>query len=1273
MILITENKLHSWVRANSKEAEGLIVELVWRLVATSCPKPLERRFPLGDSIGQQGPDGILNVNVGYNPFVPDGHSHWEVGTGKGARDKATSDYKRLTTDPNTAVPESVRANSSFIFVTPLSGSYDWKFTWKPEDQASWVKTRREKNEWRDVRVIDGTQLTDWVHQFPAVEMWLASRTFGLPEHDIDIPELRWKLLSSYGGSHPLTPEVFLVGRDMARGKLRKFLANGMGILNLKTRFPNEAVDFVCAYLASLDDDPRVDIAGRTLIVSSLDAWDTLCNHAGKLILVADPSLDLSGDKGSRAVRAAQQKGHILITCNTTSPPNQGDILLPSPPWHELEGKLRAAGYSGGHAERLARRSNGNLSSMLRLLQGVSSSPEWSNGPNAPRLAMAVLLGSWTESSNADRDVVSKVTGMDYSAWITKAREFAPTPEIPLVHHEGDWKFTLRYEGWLNLGSHLYDEHLDRILSAAVAVLSEKDPQFELPPDKRYMAQVWKKVPMHSHALRKGIAETLALIGSHPEVLESCSAGKPEYAVRQAVKQILHGTDWVRWASLGNLLSSLAEASPDEFLKAVEHGLRRNPSPFDELFRQEKSGPFGRNYISGLLWALEALAWDNQYLLRVCAILGELGRRDPGGNWGNRPIESLKTILLPWLPQTTAAAEKRSAAMRTLQRDYPEIAWELLSSFMPNQTESSTPTNRPFWRDTVLETWDGTVTMREYWDEVSDYVDMLVEMVEDEPMKTGDIVELLDDLPNGAFEKAIAHLSSDVVANLPEEQRNDLWTKLVLLSRRHRAYPDADWALSDASVSQIENVAAKLAPKKHSSLHKMLFDEYDLHLYENTDDWRKVDEARTERRRTAVEEILDQGGLEEVILFAGEVEEPHAVGLALADIGDNSIDMSLLPFRLEDEDDKLAAFIRGYVWRRRYKEGWEWVDGLDVTNWTARQTGRLLSCLPFSVDTWERVNSLLGSTEDEYWNTTVANPYDPDCDISLAVEKLLTHGRPKAALLCLRKQAFDKHRLDPDQAIDALLKWQSLSQESVRIDSYTVVRIMGALQDDPETNQERLIEVEWVNLALFDDRRIGSPKTLESGMAIDPDLFCKIADIVYPLEEVEPSSDEDHLMIQAQYRNTWRLLYNWKIPPGTQPDGTFKPEEFKMWLQKVEARYDAGGIRDLALQKIGQVLAHAPPDPDGLWIHHEVARALNDVSAEIMLEGFRVGMFNRRGSHFIDWTGAQEESLAENFDQKAEVVENEGYVRFAAELRRIAEDYRLEAKQIRARAKGMEEN
>lgn len=92
---------------------------------------------------------------------------------------------------------------------------------------------------------------------------------------------------------------------------------------------------------------------------------------------------------------------------------------------------------------------------------------------------------------------------------------------------------------------------------------------------------------------------------------------------------------------------LAEANPDEFLSAVENALSLSPCPFEELLAREGSGAFwGNNYLIGLLYSLEVLAWDAEYLIRVCMILGELASRDPGGNWSRRPSKSLSAILLP---------------------------------------------------------------------------------------------------------------------------------------------------------------------------------------------------------------------------------------------------------------------------------------------------------------------------------------------------------------------------------------------------------------------------------------------------------------------------------------------------------------------------------------------------------------------------------------------------------------------------------------------------
>ena len=151
--LITENQLDQWVRSNAREAQGAVVELIWRLVLAACPYAKDRRFPLGDSIGQHGPDGILDVYVGFDPFVPEGYSLWEIGTGLNPREKATSDYQKLTE----SVPAEIRKVATFIFITPLSGLKNWEYTWKKNEQAKWIEAHQKDRKWKDIRVIDGTR------------------------------------------------------------------------------------------------------------------------------------------------------------------------------------------------------------------------------------------------------------------------------------------------------------------------------------------------------------------------------------------------------------------------------------------------------------------------------------------------------------------------------------------------------------------------------------------------------------------------------------------------------------------------------------------------------------------------------------------------------------------------------------------------------------------------------------------------------------------------------------------------------------------------------------------------------------------------------------------------------------------------------------------------------------------------------------------------------------------------------------------------------------
>ncbi len=1262
-MLVTENQLDEWVRGNARDAQGVIVELVWRLVAASCPKPRERRFPLGDSIGQHGPDGVLDVDLALDPFVPEGRSYWEVGAGLKARDKATQDYKDLTA----AVPKEVRIETTFVFVTPLSGRRDWEHTWKEDAQAIWLEDRRTRAEWKDVRIIDGTKLIDWVHQFPAAELWLAQKILNVPVEHIEIPEQYWSVVRSIGEPPPLTPDLFLVNRDEAISKLKEVFDGNTMQLRLTTHYPDQVVDFVSAYLASLDNESRVDAVGRCLIVSGVDSWNTICSRYRNLILIADAALDLSGSTGIKLIQKARRAGHaVIFGAPHGGIPDSTSVPLPMPRSHQVQAALEEAGYTEERARTLAQRSDGNLGSLLRLLQNLSTMPEWAERSDAAELAIAMILGSWSEESDEDRTVVEILSGKGYGEWIGKMREIALCPATPLIQRDGSWKFIPRYEGWYALGPRLFDEYLERLKDVAVSVLREKDPQFELPSEERYAASIHGKVLLHSRILRNGLAETLALLGSHPKALTSCSVGKAEAVAVMAVRAILDDADWVLWASVNDLLPLLAEAAPGEFLDAVEKALQMDPCPFDEVFAQEGDGIFGANYMTGLLWALETLAWDEDHLSRVVVCLGELAAHDPGGQWTNRPINSLTTIFLPWLPQTCAPIAKRVAAVRTLLNELPEIGWKLLISLLPQHHSVSFGTRRPAWRAIIPDDWRQGVTHREYWEQVSAYAELAISQAKKDISKLAEIIDYMENLPQPAYEQLLEHLRSDTLMAMPEAERLHIWNKLVDLVRKHRKYADARWAMKPEQVDKIASVADQLAPDVPFFRHQRLFSERDFDLYDEKGNYEEQREKLEKRRQEAVGEVAAGGGTEAVLAFARAVQSPWGVGIAYGAVASLDADDAVLPNLLESEERSLAQFVGGFIWGRFRNRGWEWVDSIDASRWTPAQIGQFLSFLPFTSETWQRAKSLLGEDQSSYWNKTSANPYEADTSLELAIDHLIDHRRPYAAIRCLYRMLHNKQPLHKEQAIRALLEAFRSSESPHSMDVYEIVEIIKALQYDPDTNPDDLFKVEWAYLPLLTKHHNASPKLLSRRLAVDPGFFCEIIRLVFRSRKEDRSDEEVTEERKNIATNAYRLLSEWRIPPGLRENGSYDGNALKVWLDAVKKKCAETGHLEIAMTVVGHVLIHVPADPDGLWIHHSAAAVLNAKDAEDIRDGFRTELFNSRGVHTVDPTGKPERELAAKYRTQAEAVEGAGYHRLATTLRELADTYEREAERVSRR-------
>lgn len=889
------------------------------------------------------------------------------------------------------------------------------------------------------------------------------------------------------------------------------------------------------------------------------------------------------------------------------------------------------------------------------------------------VAFAMLLGAWDESVENDKRAAEKLSSTPYDEWIVKLRNIVIQPKASLVQKNHKWKVIKRLELWKSHGPRIFDEHLDRFKEIVVNVLREPDPKFELPKEEHFAARVRGKIPLHSESLRNGLSESLALLGSHPKALSSCSLHKPEAIAAYCVREVLENADWVVWASLNDVLPLLAEASPNEFLSAIEKKLNNKQGEiFRSVFGMEGGGFGGWNYMTGTLWGLEIIAWHPDYLARAVVLLGQLAELDPGGNWANRPINSLTTIFLPWLPQTTATIEKRMLAVKALLRECPRVGWKLLLTLLPNTNQITTGSQKPKWQEFIpkdqiekMSSGDFKITNKDYFEQIGIYSTLAVQNAKDDIERLEELIDRLDNLPKSAYLDILNHLSSAIVVTLPEDKRLHIWEALTGFVSKHRKFSDANWALPAAEIDKIAGVADLLQPSSPSLIHRRLFGSHELDLYEEKGNYEEQRQKMEKRRIKAVEEIFEASGIEGIVNFSKSVELPRDVGFALGSSSQANQDAFFLPTKLTTEEAYLKDLTYGYLWNRFHTMGWEWADKLNISDWTDQQKAAFFVDLPFVTETWRRVKELLGKNESLYWKFADARPYRLKEELREAVKKLLQYGRPRAAIQCLKWMLYEKINISIDQVYQALFDIPTLEEPQTSLAQYEITELIEWLQNNPQADEKILSDIEWIYIRLLDHHFGHTPKTLERRLANDPIFFCEIIKTAFRSEK--PQNNPKELTEDAKQLATlaYELLFKWQTAPGTKLDGSFDTMALKNWLKEVKNSCESSGHLKIALQQVGKVLAHSKPDPDGLWIHKTAAEVLNEKDAEEMRSGFCIERYNMRGV-FWGTEGRAEKEIAQSYREKADAVDKEGYFRFATSLRNMAASYDRDAEREASR-------
>lgn len=1254
---VTEVDLEAW--ASTLAARSRLPHLIRRLVYASTDSLVRIRFPAGEGVQRPEWDGIAETKA-ESIFVPGGTSGWELGVDQDPRRKAEEVYQQRTKD----ALGLEKSETTFVFVTPR------KWTQK----RKWCQEKNNLRVWKEVRAYDSADLEEWLETAPGVDAWFATIIGKRPQGLTDLEE-HWANLAALTDPN-LSPEVFLTSRQQEIKAFEEWLKTPPSALVMEARSPAEVMDFLAAYLAKPPSEQQEEISARALVIEEKETWRAVSASGKRLVLIPHPSFGIEPELVAEAVRAGH---HVVLSSNRFSNERFQKLTLPRAYEFDLQNVLVACGFSREKAEKAAKESGGSMTVLKRLLARFpgTTEPEWSRAPQATHLVPFILAGSWDEDSEGDRLMLEQLSGQHYDQLRSLAEQTLTLPDSPLLKVLSRWSLVSREDSWFLLSRGIGTQHVENLEKVTLKVLTETNPALELPPDKRWQAAWQKKIPAYTETLRTGVSETLVLLAGRPERLSV--PRDLELRVQALVKAVLNGADWKRWTSLSRQLSLLAEASPDAFLDAVESDLNSDSPALFTLFEGRGDAFFTSHPHTGLLWALETLAWSTQHLPRVAGILARLVESAPKVSIGNSPMNSLREIFLPWYPQTSAPVESRIKVLDNLLKRYPQTAWALLLQLLPNIHSASTPTSRPSWRDWAVERSKG-VTNSEYWQQVIACAQRLIAQAGTNVPRCLQLIKHFDHFPETVHKEAIAHLASTNTSDLDKEARREITEALRETVHKHRRFAEADWALPADTVNQLDNLRKEFEPQDVIAKNAWLFGPHWDVLEEMHEESPGAQESKLLAARTkALQEIFGAQGLAGIFSLVDLAKAPEEVGVVSGKASIALPETEILPKLLLSENDQRRRFARGYAYGCASIKGTSWIDGLPLRDWSVADAGEFLLLLQFDDYAWSKVTRLGEAVEEYYWSRVYSFCHGATNEgLDFVIAMLLKYHRPFQACHVLMMALHQKScEIDPNTVLEVLERGlkdgaAELRRRNDRV-GYEVENLITWLQkatsaEDSKIDENRVAGVEWGYQGLLFGTR-ASPVTLHRMLQRSPEFFAEVLGAIFRSKNEEPNPDRTPSdQEKARAETAYRLLHSWRDLPGQGKDGHVDADALMAWIKTARQLCKQQGRLEVCDSQLGNLFAHSLAEADGSWPCIAVRDAIEEVEGDDLIRGFEIGIYNKRGTYMKSQTegGAQEWNLSRKYQGWAEACTID-WPRTARSLRSVASKYENEARREDATA------
>lgn len=1257
---ITARDIERWVDRNI-EARQLLPVLIRRLASTTGVDIEKIDFPGYDNSERSGWDGFI-IAASASGWVPAGRSGWEFGCNADPQKKANDDFKNRR-----GIADQEKADTTYVQVSPRNWS----------GKEKWAAERRAEGAWKDVIALDASDLEQWMEHSVATQIWFG-RKIGKPVDARALPDY-WDWWA--GATSPaISPKIFESSIAQFAAKIISWLDNP----GLERPFVVAAAskEEACAFIAAAaqSDNRLIRLFDQGAFVESAKMTrDLMRMPSGVIPITTTPEAEAELVSSHKVPRHA-----IVVTELNSVLRDEPDIRVDLPNSESFRKALHEMLCDDAEIDRLAGQS-GRSPTILRRLRARSpglAKPAWADDVGLrAKLVPYVLVGAWDNSLEADQAVIqllaaaNSIDEVDADVAVILDRDDAP------LWAEDSFRGVVSKLDCLNaVAGQITPSVLNTFFDIARYVLSEDDPALDLEKEKRWAASLYEKVRAHSAALRNGVADSLIMLAVHGDrFLGQRLDYKISDQIEGLVRNLLLGKTPREWQALRRDLPTLAEAAPDEFLDVLESELRAEAPAFACLFEPvDGSAIFGECQRTGILWALELLAWSPDYLPRVIDILAELCRFELHDNWVNKPERTLNELLLFWLPQTAATVDQRCKAIDRLCESHPDVGWRVCVAQIGQRLNTVSTSYRPDWRGyasgsrrpTNAEIYKFLRHCREKllaWrpqteETLSDLISCFQVLSDEDRAEVTELVRSwLEDIP-----------PENEIANLREKVRRQTRTYRARVNARKR---EARGGVIDGS-----ELYELLQPKDPIQKHKWLFEKDWVEfsgddLEEERLDFHERERRISEARDRAISEVYKTRGIDGVVELSGQCDGTFSIGAAFARVVDTDEALTDLVLRSvtvvkRGHDRKLSGLLQGIL---RVGLGENQFDFLDDLLSHLRRDGNdleaqsiVLQHASFERATWDRVKNCNMEVQESYW-TDVAPSWGPfeRGDLDYLIRELMKAERPRAAFHVAHLEFKDVGTAVLMDLVDGIGASTGKNEEFYVPRNHEISDALKSLSKRSDIDRHRLLGLEFVYVeALTPGTDYEFPELMRE-IADSPESFAQLLAMAFRRKDhvedwAEWNLPEDQESRQVFAKRAYATLRNANRIPGTNDEGVIDVAKLRDWVAAVRAIAAKHDRVEIADQEIGKLLSRCKPDDeDGLWPCKPVRIVLEEFHEEDISIGMHIGRFNQSGAEFRTVDSERELRTAAQYRENATKVIDE-YPFTGRILMNLAKSYERDA-------------